>query len=38
MTLRPREKMAILMQRPLDPKLLDFLREKQIKVLEIGFD
>ena len=38
MTLRPRDKMTILMQTPLDPNLVDFLREKQIRVLEIGSD
>ena len=35
MTLRPREKMAILMRTSLDPKLVDFLREQQIRVLKI---
>ena len=35
MTLRPREKMTILMQSSPDPKLVEFLREKQVRILKI---
>ena len=35
MTLRPREEMTILMQSSPDPKLVEFLREKQVRILKI---
>ena len=36
MTLRPREKMTILMQSSPDPKLVEFLREKRVRILKIN--
>jgi len=35
MTLKPREKMTILMESSPDPKLVEFLREKQVRILKI---
>ena len=35
MTLRPREKMTVLMQTSPDPRIVEFLREKQIRILKI---